>query len=88
MAMYRDVERGFGVLDPIVHVFVGGFQLPTLTVISRMKDQFGEYVAGGVSPLPIFALAAAVIWVIWQRQPASLKGKTDSERTEFIAVGR
>ena len=28
MAMYRDVEQGLGVLDPVLHVFVGGFQLP------------------------------------------------------------
>src|SRR5205814_3190675 len=37
MAMYRDVERGLGVLDPILHVFIGGLQLPALTVLSRMS---------------------------------------------------
>jgi hypothetical protein len=65
MAMYRDVERGLGVLDPILHVFIGGFQLPALTTLSRMGDQFGEFVANGVSPLPIFALSGAIIYGLW-----------------------
>jgi hypothetical protein len=30
--MYRDVERSLGLLDPIAHVFLGGFQLPALTI--------------------------------------------------------
>lgn len=65
MAMHRDVERGLGVLDPILHVFVGGFKLPAFTVLSRMGDQLGEYVAGGVSPLPLFVLAAAILYGVW-----------------------
>ena len=88
MAMYRDVERGLGVLEPVFHVFAGGFQLPALTVISKMKGQFGEYVGNGVSPLPIFALAAAVIWVIWWRQPSSVKRSADRERSDMMAVVR
>jgi hypothetical protein len=64
MAMYRDVERGFGVLDPVLHVFIGGLQLPVLTVLSRM-NAYGDYAASGVSPLPILAVVAAVVFVIW-----------------------
>lgn len=66
MAMYRDVERGLGVLDPILHVLLGGFQLPALTTLSRM-DLGLEALAGGVSPLPLFALTSAVIYGIWRR---------------------
>jgi hypothetical protein len=73
MAMYRDVERGLGVLEPILHVFLGGFQLPMLSVISRMKGQFGDYTANGASPLPMFALAGALIFVIWQRSKPEAK---------------
>jgi hypothetical protein len=62
--MYRDVERGLGVLDPVLHVFLGGFQLPVLTVLSRIGGGL-EYVGRGVSPLPVFALAAVVIAGIW-----------------------
>jgi hypothetical protein len=65
MAMYRDVERGLGVLDPLLHVFIGGFQLPALTVLSRMGGQYGDYAASGVSPLPILAVVAAVVCCIW-----------------------
>lgn len=68
MSMYRDVERGFGVFDTILHVFIGGFQLPALTVFSRMGGAYGDYASGGVSPLPVFALAAALIFVIWSHR--------------------
>jgi hypothetical protein len=69
LAMHRDVERGFGVFDPILHVFVGGFELPVLTVISQMSGSFGELVARGVSPLPLFALTGAILYGVW-RSPA------------------
>jgi hypothetical protein len=65
LAMHRDVERGLGVLDPIVHVFVGGFELPILTTLSRASGQFGEFVSRGVTPVPLFLLAAAVLYGIW-----------------------
>jgi hypothetical protein len=67
MAMFRDVERGFGLLDPILHVFIGGFQLPALTVLSRMQGQYGDYASLGVSPLPILTVVATVVAVIWSR---------------------
>lgn len=70
MAMYRDVERGFGILDPVARVFTGGFQLPVLSVLARMAE-FREYTAGGVSPLPLFALTAAVVYGIWAFSPRS-----------------
>jgi len=65
LAMYRDVERGLGVLEPILRVLFGGFQLPGLNVLARMGGQYGDYFAQGVSPLPLFALTAAVIFGIW-----------------------
>lgn len=65
MAMYRDVERGLGVLDPLLHVFAGGFQLPLLTTLSRFKGQFGEVFVNGPSPLPLFVLTGALLYVIW-----------------------
>lgn len=67
LAMYRDVERGLGLLDPMLHVFIGGFQLPLLTVVSRMGGQFGEYIAAGVSPLPVFVLLSCVLYGVWGR---------------------
>jgi hypothetical protein len=78
LAMHRDVERGFGVLDPLLHVFVGGFELPLLTTVSRMRDSFGEILARGVSPLPVLALTAVVICGIWRRPagPAAKHAET------------
>lgn len=63
-AMYRDVERGMGVLDPMFQVLLGGFKLPLLTVLSRMPPM-QEYFAAGISPLPLFALAAALLYGVW-----------------------
>jgi hypothetical protein len=65
LAMYRDVERGLGMLEPMVRVFSQGFQLPFLTTLSRMGGQYGDYFAHGVSPLPLFAVAAALVFGIW-----------------------
>ena len=74
MAMYRDMERGLGILEPVIHVFTGGFQLPALTVISQM-GQFREYFGNGASPLPLFAIAAALLYIIW-RPTEAIRQKT------------
>jgi hypothetical protein len=71
LAMDRDVERGLGVLNPILQVFFGGFKLPALTVLSRMGGQYGEYFANGVSPLPLFVLTAAILYGVWRPQSCS-----------------
>ncbi len=86
MAMYRDVERGVGVLDPLLHVFIGGFQLPALTVISRMSGQYGDYASLGVSPLPVFAVAVALICVIWWPGVSVPASTQTEEHTEFAAL--
>jgi len=65
LAMVRDVERGLGVLDPVLHVFLGGFQLPALTTLSRMGDPYRQYFEQGISPLPLFVLVAAVLYGVW-----------------------
>jgi hypothetical protein len=64
MAMYRDVERGFGIFDPVVHILTGGFQLPVLTVLSRI-GQFSEYTGPNPSPLPIMAVVALMLYAVW-----------------------
>ena len=66
MAMNREVFRPLGVLDPVLRVLTGGFQLPVLTTLSRM-EQFRPWIGDAVSPLPVFALAAVVLWVIWRK---------------------
>jgi hypothetical protein len=65
LAMYRIVERPMGMLDPIARTFSAGFALPALTTLSLTSGQYGDFFTHGVSPLPLFALAAAVICGIW-----------------------
>jgi hypothetical protein len=65
LAMYRDVESGFGVLNPLLHTFIGGFQLPALSTLSRMGATYGDLAASGVSPLPLFALTGAFLYGLW-----------------------
>jgi hypothetical protein len=65
LAMYREVERGLGMLEPVLHVLFGGFQLPALNVLARMGGQYGNYFERGGAPLPLFALTAAIIVGIW-----------------------
>ncbi len=65
LAMYRDVERGLGLLEPMLHVFTGGFQLPALTTLSRMGSTYGDYFTYGFSPFPLFVLTAAVLYGLW-----------------------
>lgn len=65
LAMYRDVERGLGVFDPVLNVFIGGFKLPVLTTLQNMGGQYGGFSAQGVSPLPLFALTAAILYGLW-----------------------
>jgi len=76
LAMYRDVERGLGLLEPIVRVFTGGFQLPILERLSLMGAQYGDYFERGVSPLPLFALTAVILYGIWSSRWSSWKRVT------------
>jgi hypothetical protein len=86
MAMYRDVERGFGLLEPVLHVFTGGFQLPALTVVSRM-GQFTEYTrSGAVSPLPLLVLTTAAIYGIWAFGKAATREAPEQERARAFAA--
>jgi hypothetical protein len=65
LAMYRDVERGLGMLEPILRVLFGGFQLPALNVLARLGGQYGDYFPQGASPLPLFALTGALVFGLW-----------------------
>jgi hypothetical protein len=65
LAMYRDVEKPLGLLDPILKTFLGGFQLPVFSTISRLQSQFGSFFTNGVSALPLMTLAAVLIFIIW-----------------------
>ncbi|HET6680164.1 MAG TPA: hypothetical protein VFG84_03120 [Gemmatimonadaceae bacterium] len=50
----------------LTQVFVGGFELPTLTVLHRMASGYAPWLEGDVSPLPLFVLTGVVLWLIWR----------------------
>ena len=60
LAMYRDVEQGLGVLEPVRHITLEGFRLPWLTTLGKMG-----YVAEGASTMPLMVVCAAIIWTLW-----------------------
>jgi hypothetical protein len=75
MAMVRDQGP---ILRNIERVFVEGFQLPWLTVVGKMSPQYVPWLKGQVSPLPLFVLAGAVLWLIWRvRRPGEALRSTD-----------
>ncbi len=65
LAMYREVEKPLGVLDPVVRTLTGGPALPALNTLKLTGDQFGDFFTGPVTPLALFALTAAVIFGLW-----------------------
>jgi hypothetical protein len=66
MAMYRDVERGAGILEPIIRIVREGLQLPALTTLRRMEG-IQDFLPFGGSSLPFFAVSALIIFLIWRR---------------------
>jgi hypothetical protein len=81
LAMYRDVEQGMGVLESVIHVTLEGFRLPWLTTLQQLG-----YVANA-SVAPVFALTAAVLWVLWRWRPDTSPART-SRRVPAARGGR
>jgi hypothetical protein len=52
----------------IAHIFLSGFELPWLTVLRKTASAYAPFLERGVSPLAVFCLAGALIWVIWRRE--------------------
>ena len=70
LAMYRDVELGWGVLEAPKHVLTEGLRLPWLTTLQRLG-----YVHGPIPLVIVLALSATLIsliwWVQWPRRNMS-----------------
>ncbi len=65
LAMYREVERPLGALDPVARTLVEGFSLPVLRTVEKTGGAYGDLAALGTSPLPLFTLAAVLVAGIW-----------------------
>jgi hypothetical protein len=65
LAMYRDVEFGFGVPESIFHISLEGFRLPWVTTLERMG-----YLNGASSVIALFILSGALILTLWSVHPS------------------
>ena len=73
-AWAMSMARSTYVLDSLARVGLGGFQLPWMTVLSRMAPQYFPFMADHTSPLPIMALAGLLIYGLWAYpQPEPLR---------------
>ena len=50
----------------LARVFLGGPELPWLTVLGRTASAYAPFLGEGTSPTAVFALLAAVTWLIWR----------------------
>lgn len=62
MAMVRNQ---YGVHQNIIRVFVEGFQLPWLSTLGKMAQQYAPWLQGRPSALPVLLFCAVVIAGIW-----------------------
>jgi hypothetical protein len=60
LAMYRDVEQGWGVFESLIHITTEGPRLPWLRTIELMG-----FIPRGPYTILLLALAVGIIWVIW-----------------------
>ena len=54
------------VFENIQRVLIEGFQLPWLTVLTKMSAQYLPWYRGTTSALPIFVIVGITIWLIWR----------------------
>ncbi|MDX1394434.1 MAG: hypothetical protein R3195_08585 [Gemmatimonadota bacterium] len=65
LAMYREVERPLGVLDPVIRTLTEGLELPVLAALERTGGAYGGLGAGGTSAIGAMLAAAVLIAVVW-----------------------
>ncbi len=63
-AMVREDMR-----TSVLKILTAGFELPWLTVLHKSAGAYAPFLQDGVSPLPLFCLVGAVLWVVWSRRP-------------------
>ena len=69
LAMYRDVEQGWGVFESLIHITTEGPRLPWLRTVELMG-----FIPRGPYTILLLAFAVGIIWVIWNiKVPDSLK---------------
>ena len=59
------------VVTSLLRVFTLGFELPWHTVLQRTAEGYLPALSNGGSPLAVFVLAAAVVWLVWTLNPTA-----------------
>lgn len=54
------------VFDNLQRVFVEGLQLPWLTVLGKLSNQYAPWLTHGVSALPLLLLCGLVVTLVWR----------------------
>jgi hypothetical protein len=72
----------------LVHVLVGGFELPFLTVLRKTASGYAPFIAEtGVSPLPILTLVGVTLWLLWRGHlPARGAGDVRSQLLDRVRL--
>jgi hypothetical protein len=52
----------------LAHIFLTGPELPWLTVLRKTAGAYAPLLAGGVSPIMVFAVVGVVLWVLWRTE--------------------
>ncbi|MCB1018647.1 MAG: hypothetical protein KDC27_01910 [Acidobacteria bacterium] len=73
LAMFRDVERGRGVLDPLLDLFADGPALPALTTLARIEGPWAGLAGSPWTALALYAVVGGVVWAIWRPMRGSCK---------------
>lgn len=60
LAMYRDVEQGWGVLESVTHITFEGVRLPWLSTLTNMG-----YFSAAAPVFPVVVVVTAVLCAIW-----------------------
>lgn len=48
------------------HIFLGGFELPWLTVLRKTAGAYAPFLERGASPIPLFCLLGVTLWFVWR----------------------
>ena len=53
----------------LARIFTSGFELPWLEVLEKTAATYAPFLEHGTSPIPLFVLTGAVLWLLWRRAP-------------------
>jgi hypothetical protein len=73
-ALAMSMARATEISDSFARVFLGGFQLPWMNVLSMMAPQYFPFMAQRSSPVPLLLLCGALVYGLWRYpEPESLR---------------